>query len=293
VLTAGGPSGLPTTGSLRDKVALITGGSRGIGFAVASALIQRGARVGLVSRTKAELRVAAEALARVDGGARVVEVCGSITDPQFCRAAVEQVAAQLGEIDVLVNNAGVQGPIGLLEELNPDDWVQTFAVNLFGAAWMIQAVLPSMKRRGRGSIINISGGGATGPRERFSAYAASKAALVRLTETIAKETAGTGVRVNAIAPGAVNTRMTDEVERSGDRAGKAAHAEVRKQRETGGTPPELAAELVAFLASDESAGITGRLISAVWDDWRAMQNGSFQLVDPDWFTLRRVTPTSS
>jgi 3-oxoacyl-[acyl-carrier protein] reductase len=200
------------------------------------------------------------------------------------------VREQFGKIDILVNDAGIQGPIGLFEELPPEEFTYTLKVNFLGPVWLCQAVVPEMKRRGEGVIINLSGGGAASPRERFTPYGAAKAALVRFTETAAMELAPYGVRVNAVAPGAVNTRMLEEVERAGERAGPGALEEVRKQRETGGTRPELAAELVVFLASDGGRQISGKLISAVWDDWRALQDGSLPMESPEWFTLRRVAP---
>lgn len=266
----------------------MTGGSRGIGLSVARALMAAGASVAVAARHRDDLDAARHALGAAGG--RVHAVTLDVRDRQACFDAVAAVEAAFGPLDILVNNAGTQGPIGPIDELPPDRWIDTIAVNLLGPVWMLQAALPGMKRRRHGSIINLSGGGATGPREHFSAYAASKTALVRLTETVAREVAAFGVRVNAVAPGAVATRMVEEIERAGDRAGDRALREVRELRENGGTPPELAGELVAFLASDAAAHVTGRLLSAVWDDWRGLRDGTFHVADTEWFTLRRVAP---
>jgi NAD(P)-dependent dehydrogenase (short-subunit alcohol dehydrogenase family) len=183
---------------------------------------------------------------------------------------------------VLVNNAAVQGPIGPTDAVDWDAWEHTIRVNLLGTVLMTRAVLPGMRERGRGKIINLSGGGATGPRPNFSAYAASKAAVVRFTETLAHELRGTGIDVNAIAPGALNTRMRDEVLQAGpERAG----AEYEQAARRGETSFEPATKLAVFLASSASDGISGRLLAALWDDWASLGE-----LDDDAYTLRRVVP---
>jgi 3-oxoacyl-[acyl-carrier protein] reductase len=146
-----------------------------------------------------------------------------------------------------------------------------------------------MIRQRRGKIINLSGGGATSPLPNFSAYAASKAAIVRLNETLAEEVKGFNIQVNAIAPGAVNTRLVDEILAAGPAAGEEMLARTRRQKETGGVPPEQAAALAVFLASEESDGLSGRLISAVWDDWQSMNSHIDQIMASELYTLRRVT----
>ena len=151
------------------------------------------------------------------------------------------------------------------------------------AAWMIP--------RGSGKIINISGGGATSPRPHFSAYATAKAGLVRFSETLAVELAEHHIQVNAIAPGAMNTAMHQAVIEAGaDRAGKREFAAAVEQDQRGGVPPVRAAELCVFLASEAAAGISGRLISAVWDDWPSLAEKAGVLASGDIYTLRRIVP---
>ena len=278
----------PALPDLSGRVALITGGSRGIGLAVACAFARAGCRIALIAR---DSRALEEARARIEAlGSEVVTIPGSVADHEFCARAVDRVENAWGRVDVLVNNAGIQGPIGPLEELEPRAIEETLSIDLLGPAWMMRATLPAMKRRRSGVILNLSGGGATGVRENFAPYAMAKTALVRLTEIAAAEARPFGVRINAVAPGAVNTRMTEEVERSGARAGPRAVEETRVQRETGGTDPNLAASMMVWLASDAASHITGRLISALWDDWQALLERSAYALPPDWFTLRRVTP---
>jgi 3-oxoacyl-[acyl-carrier protein] reductase len=159
---------------------------------------------------------------------------------------------------VLVNNAGVYGPKGLVEEVSWDEWEHAVRVNLFGSVLCSRAVLPHFRANGYGKIVQLSGGGATSPLPRLSAYAASKAAVVRFAETLAEELRGTGTDVNAVAPGALNTRLLDEVLDAGpNRVGESFYERALEQRSAGGTPLDLPARLVVFLASAASDGPQG------------------------------------
>lgn len=271
---------------LEGKVAIITGGGRGIGRAIARAFAREGAYPCLVARTAAEVEAAAAEIGRA------LALTGDVSKQEDVERVVDAVIAGAGQVDVLVNNAGLQLPIGPLWENDPDEWLRAVLVNLGGVFLCCRSVLPHMIRRGRGKIINLSGGGAASPRPCFSAYAASKAAVVRLTETLAGEVDTYNIQVNAIAPGPVNTRMLEKVLAAGPAAGKEALGEARKQLETGGTPPWLPAELAVFLASEESGRLTGRLISAVWDDWRSIPERIDRIMAGDLYTLRRITEES-
>jgi 3-oxoacyl-[acyl-carrier protein] reductase len=173
-----------------------------------------------------------------------------------------------------------------------DQWEQGLRTNLMGTLYACREVIPGMVRRGGGSIINMSGGGATAPLPNFSLYAVSKAAVVRLTDTLAAELAGTGVRVNAIAPGAVDTGLQDAVLAAGHRAG-GIFERMRTMRDSGlgGTPVSVPARLALFLASDASRGLTGKLISAPHDPWAGWDaNRMEHLSGSAWYTLRRLDP---
>jgi NAD(P)-dependent dehydrogenase (short-subunit alcohol dehydrogenase family) len=204
-------------------------------------------------------------------------------------ALVEFAVERLGGLDVLVNNAGVWGPKGAIEDVEWDEWRAAIETNLFGSVLLARAALAHLRRSERGKLVQLSGGGATSPMPFVSAYAASKAAVVRFVETLAGEVED--VDINAIAPGALNTRMLDEILEAGpQRVGEAQYAKALAQRENGGAPLENAAALAVFLGSRASDGITGRLISAVWDPWESLAGRRAELAGSDVYTLRRIVP---
>ena len=273
--------------TLAGKVAIVTGGGRGIGRVVALALARQGAVVMLAPRTERDLgSVVAEVTA---AGGRGDAVVTDVANPVAVDALVAHTVRGYGGIDILVNAAGVLGPIGPLASIDLDAWLSAININLWGVDMTCRAVLPHMTARRHGTIVNLSGGGATAPKPRLSAYAASKAAVVRLTETLAEEVKDRGVTVNAIAPGAVDTRMIQQLVDAGPSAGPAIAAEVAGVRRTGGADPQRAADLAVFLASDRGCGLTGRLISAIHDPWDTWGPEDIRrLMEGPWFTLRRV-----
>ena len=275
-----------TAGALSGRVAIVTGGGRGIGEAIALRFAAEGAKLALAARTAAELERVAEACRAVgaDCSTHLVDVS--------VREQVHELVRSVGPVDVLVNCAGVYGPIGLLVDNDLDEWEQGLRVNLLGTLYACREVIPGMVERGRGSIINMSGGGATAPLPNFTLYAVSKAAVARLTDTLAAELAGTGVRVNAIAPGAIDTRLQDQVLKAGERAGE-IFQRMRSMRDSGkgATPVDVPARLAVFLASEASEGLTGRLISAPHDPWQSWDANRIQhIAASSWFTMRRLDP---
>jgi len=275
---------------LKDRIAIVTGAGRGIGRAIALAFAREGADVVVVSRTLSEVQeTAAQVMAL---GRRSFPLQVDVSRKEDVERMVELALGEFGKVDVLVNNAGILGPLGPLVQNDVERWIETIKVNLIGTFLCCKAVLPIMIKHGGGKIVNLSGGGAAYPHPCFSAYATSKAAVVRLTETLAEELKEFNIQVNAIAPGAVNTRLREEIMAAGEVAGQKASAEAEKVRERGGTSPDLAAALAVFLASDESDGLTGKLISAVWDDWQNMSKRVSEIVSSDIYTLRRITTRS-
>lgn len=277
---------------LTARSAIVTGASRGLGRAIAESFVAAGAHVLLMARDAETLRQARDELAaRASSGQRVHAVPGDVSRPDDCAAAVEQAVSLFGGLTILVNNAGVYGPLGGLDDVDWTEWEEAVRVNLMGTALMCRAAVRPMRERGYGKIVNLSGGGATGPQPRFSAYAASKAAVVRLTETLAEELRDHRIDVNAIAPGPLNTRLLDQVVAAGpEKTGREVHERALRQRAEGGVPLEKGAALATFLASAASDGITGRLLSAVWDDWERLPERRDALAGGDVFTLRRIVP---
>ncbi len=267
----------------------MTGGSRGIGKAIASALSEEGSHVILAARNQSELELAREDIKRTSSGDVEVFVT-DVSQESSVRNMVAFVLDRFSTIDILVNNAGIYGPIGPLPSNDSHEWIQTVMINLYGTFLCCKAVLPIMIKKRRGKIINLSGGGASYPFPRFSAYAASKVAVVRLTETLAEEVAEYDIHVNAMAPGGVNTRLLDQVLEAGEAAGIEFLAKARKQKAEGGVRPEKVAELAVFLASSASDGLSGRLISCVWDNWRDLPRHLDAIRSSDIYTIRRITP---
>jgi 3-oxoacyl-[acyl-carrier protein] reductase len=273
---------------LENRVALITGASRGIGRALALGFAGEGADLALVARTGTDLEKTAGDIRAI--GRRALPITADVSGSGAVEQVVEKVVEEFGRIDILVNDAGRQPPIGSLVECNPEDWVQTIRVNLIGTMLCCRAVLLGMIERRQGKIINLSGGGATAPRPNFSAYAASKAAVVRLTETLAQEVKEFNIQVNAIAPGAINTKMLEEVLAAGNSAGEVALSQAKRQKESGGDSLEKVVALAVFLASEESGGLTGKLISAQHDPWREWAGKADELNASPLYTIRRLDP---
>jgi NAD(P)-dependent dehydrogenase (short-subunit alcohol dehydrogenase family) len=277
---------------LTGRTAIVTGASRGLGREISASFLRAGASVVLVARDGDRLRRTFDEVATLATrpGQSAHMVAGDVSTPASCAEVVARVVSLGPAVMVLVNNAGILGPVGRLEDVDWEAWMDVVRVSLFGTALMCRAAIPVMRRAGHGKIINLSGGGATSPRPYFSAYAAAKAAVVRLTETLAEELREAHIDVNAVAPGALNTRLLDEVIAAGpERAGLEYERSLR-QREEGGASLEKAASLALFLASARSDGITGRLLSAVWDDWSSLPEQREELASSDVYTLRRIVP---
>ena len=278
---------------LLNKKIIITGGSQGLGREIAKHCLLEGASVAICARNTVVLKEAYSELMQCKKENQLLihhEV--DISNKNSVEIFVKKCVDAFKKIDVLINNAGIHGSKNTIDDTEFDlsSWMNAINVNLFGTLNMCLAVVPYLKENRHGKIINLSGGGATSPMPGMSAYAASKAAVVRFTETIAIELKPYNIDVNAIAPGAMNTRLLDDVLNNGKgRVTDEYYQKLLKQKETGGTPLNIASELCVYLASDESNGITGKLISAVWDDWKNLHNHLPEL-DSDVYTLRRIVP---
>jgi NAD(P)-dependent dehydrogenase (short-subunit alcohol dehydrogenase family) len=277
---------------LQNKVAIVTGANQGLGFEIARAYLEAGCNLAICARDADRLAKAKSALTPLLGtGQRLIAQEADVSDAHDVRSLVDSTLEQFGYIDILVNNAGIYGPKGLSDEVDWDEWRRAIEINLYGSVLMCRAVLPALKARRSGKIVQLSGGGATNPLPGLSAYAVSKAGVIRFIETLAEEVRAHHIDVNAIAPGALNTRMLDEVLEAGpDRVGKAFYERSLEQKQSGGTSLEKGARLAVFLGSKESDGITGKLISAVWDPWASFPEHLDDLAASDIYTLRRIVP---
>jgi NAD(P)-dependent dehydrogenase (short-subunit alcohol dehydrogenase family) len=273
------------------KNVLITGASRGLGAAMAKAFWKTGASLMLVARNERALNSLIASLEPHGGQSAFALEC-DLSSQDAVNTIIQKAQMQFEQLDVLINNAAIQGPIGPSWENDWDAWRGTLNVDLFApidlsrrcAAWMI----PQKK----GKIICLSGGGAASSRPNFSAYAVAKAGLVRYCEVLADELLAYNIQVNCIAPGAMGTAITDEIINAGpDLAGQKEFDSAMKRREQPEhTLLDRAAELAVFLASPASDGVTGKLISAVWDPWESLPDHLEDLRKTDIYTLRRIVP---
>lgn len=276
---------------LKDTCAMITGANRGLGFEIAKHYLLEGAKVTICGRDAVKLAEAHVELAKLCDPSRLFSLTADISVPAQVDNLFNTALSKMGDVNVLIANAGVYGTKGPIEEIDWQEWSDAIDINLKGTVLVTRAVIPHFKRKKSGKIIYLSGGGATKPLPFLSAYAASKAAVVRFCETVAEELIDYGIDVNAIAPGALNTRLLDEVLEAGpDKVGKRFYEQSLKQKERGGDSLSKGAELTVFLATKASDGITGKLISALWDPWKDLSGYLNDLKQTDIYTLRRIIP---
>ncbi len=260
-------------GRAMPKVALVTGASRGIGLVVAARLAEAGYRVAAAARS-------ADRVGEAVAGIGALPLALDVTDRASVEAAVATVERELGPIDVLVNNAGISGEGGFTWTQDPERWWQVFEINVLGTFLCSRAVLPGMRARGRGRIVNVSSNAAffslaDGPEERISAaYMASKTAVIRFTEALAAEARADGVHAFAVSPGTVRSDMT-------------AVVFVDEWDEEGlWSPPELVAGLIERIGDGSLDALAGRYIHAANDDWPTLHERIPEILEHDRMTLR-------
>ncbi len=272
---------------MTSRLGLITGASRGLGAHLASRFWHAGWSLVLVARDECALISACDAFE--DRPSQTLELvsCDLASNDQIKKLSIS-LKEKYQFLDLLINNAAIQGPIGLLEKNDFDDWIGALQINLLAPILLCKELIPLLNHGSNASIINLSGGGATGPRPNFSSYASSKAALVRFSETLADELKPQNIRVNCIAPGAMKTDMLEEVLVSFGNAGERELEIAKKVFSEGGASMDRVADLALFLSDGASKGITGKLISAVWDNWEEWPNHIESLDKSDAYTLRRI-----
>ena len=265
---------------LKNKVAIITGGCRGIGKGVAEAFNKEGADVIIASENE-------ERLIRTSKKLQVAYLKTDVRKIEDVKRLLDYTLSTYKKIDILVNAAGIQLPIGSLVNVGAEEWIKTVEVNLIGTMLCCKYVLPHMISNKKGKIINFGGGGAITPRPNFSAYATSKAAIIRLTESLAEEVKDFHIDINTVHPGSVDTEMIDNVIVSGmDKVGKKEYENALKVKEGQSVSHEKVGEFIIFLASVNSDGITGRTLYNQWDEWRELRKEN--LKNSSLYTLRRI-----
>jgi len=267
---------------LRGQVAIVTGAGRGLGRATALALARAGARVGVVARSGGQIAETALEISKTGGEA--LAVVADVSDAASVERMAREMERTLGQVDLLVNNAGTVGPLGPIWEADPGDWWHSIEVNLRGPYLCSRALLPGMIARRRGRIINLSTGAAAVAVAHMGAYVVAKTALTRFTENLAAELLNSGVSVFAVGPGTVRTAMTEYVLES--EAGKKWLPWFRKLYDRGlDVPAEKAAQLVVRLASGRADALSGRFLG-ISDDLEKLLGRLEEVKRADLYTLR-------
>ena len=276
--------------NFKDKVALITGASKGLGYQIAKSYLKFGSNLMICSSNPNNIKKSYIKLKKIKKkNQKIFYLAIDVSSPKQVKKLVTFTIKKFKKIDILINNAGIYGPKGYIEKINWDDWVKTIKINLFGSILLCRAVIPYFKKNNKGKIIQLSGGGAASPLPLFSSYAVSKASIVRFIENLSEEVKNYNIDINAVAPGPLNTGMLEEVLKAGPKkVGSKFYNKSLKQKETGGTPFNKVCELILFLGSKYSDGIRGKLISALWDDWKNWINYKQLLQNSDAYTLRRI-----
>ncbi len=278
---------------LEGKKAFISGGTRGLGLSIAKSFLNLGVDIAFCGRDSRDVEKIENELKLSrwpTGTRRILGFTADVSDITQVKNLQRNLKKKFGDIDILVCNAGVLGPINPFLDNDLDEWISAFNINLLGSIFLAHEFLPLMLAKGKGKIIQLSGGGAASPLPGLTSYAASKAAVVRFVETLAEEYKDTGVDINAVAPGMLKTRMLKELMDAGPNSVgvKLFNKSLAKASDEKDSN-EIACRLINFLASDISNGITGKLISAEWDKWGEWPEYIKELRDSDLYTLRRIT----
>ena len=276
--------------NFKNQVVIVTGASKGLGYEVAKYFLKYDSNLVICSRNLIEIKKAYEKLNRIKKKyQKILYLVTDVSSYDQVKKLINTTIKKFKRIDILINNAGIYGPKGDIEKISWNEWVKAIEVNLFGSVQLCRVVIPYFKKRNKGKIIQLSGGGAASPLPLISSYAVSKAAVVRFVENLSEELKDYNIDINAVAPGPLNTGMLEEVLKAGPkRVGKNFFNESVKQKKTGGTPFIKVCELILFLGSKYSNGIKGKLISALWDDWKNWTNYKDLLQKSDAYTLRRI-----
>lgn len=273
---------------LKNKTIIITGGSLGIGLAIAKKCALEGAQLIIVARNKNDLNNALNELNQIaPNNHKIYSLDVSLL--QDIIKFGEWIKNMFGSVSGLVNCAGIYGPIGKSTKVDLFEFRKAVEINFLGTVYMCSIIAPLIESETNKKIINVSGGGAASPFPNYSAYATSKIALVRYSENLSLELKEDRFDINCVAPGFVITRIHENTLKAGfNLAGEKFYKDTEDQIKKGGVSPEKAADLISFLLSVESDNITGKFISAPWDPWQDKDFQEQLKSEPDLATLRRI-----
>lgn len=242
----------------KSKTAIVTGGSKGIGFRIAQVLAEKKYNLVICSRNLSEANKAKKKLKSY--GIHCVAYKTDVANLSQCKSLVKNTIKKFSKVDLLVNNAGIQGPVGKFWLNDLEHWHKTIHVNLLGTVYMTHEVLKHMLKQKTGTIINLSGGGGAYARTTFSAYGCSKTAVLRFTETLALELKGKNIKILALAPGATWTNMTKKIFSAKKYLDKSDINDLKQLKITGGTSFSQLEDAISFFISKQSNNLSGKLV---------------------------------
>lgn len=268
------------------KYVVVTGGSKGIGKSISKDFFACGAFVLICGRKQRDIDATCKEMDPT--GKRFFGIKADVSKAVDCRKFIDFALKKFGKIDILINNAGIYGEIGEFVKNDVKRWTKTVETNLFGTIYCTRFSLLAMKKAGSGKIVNLAGGGIGGkkPLPNFSAYYTSKIAIAGFTETLAAEVGNANIQVNCIAPGAVNTGITDYLIFEGpEKAGVEVYRQAIKQKSEGESSKQNITDLIFFLCSSKSDHVNGKLLSAKWDSLDVIKKAE---KNDNLFKLRRI-----
>lgn len=273
-----------------NKNIIITGASRGIGFEIAKKFIKQGANISICSKDPKKMKLSVKKLEKYRlKNQKILYKAFDICNENKIRDFIKFSLKKLKKIDILVNNAGIYGPKGLSENVNLNKIKKTFEVNFYASIIFSKYIIKHFKKNNYGKILQLAGGGISGPIPRINAYGSSKIAVVRYMESLAHEVKDFAININCIAPGAINTSMLQEIIDEGPKnIGAHYYKKALYQKKHGGTSYKNATDLASFLCSDESSFLKGKIIHALWDDWKNFYKNKNKIASSDMYTLKRV-----
>lgn len=276
----------------KNQLVMITGATRGLGHLVAWKFWNAGHDLVILSRSGPDLeRLSSDFREKCIRGQKIHPFLFDLKNISLIPDLMKEIRDSVGSPDIVINNAAVQGPIGPLQTNDWEEWRTCLDVCLLAPIKICQEIIPAMIRNNYGRIVNISGGGATGPRPNFSSYATAKCGLVRFSETLAQELSPYNITVNCVSPGAMNSELTKKILDAGiDSAGQKEYEVAKRLVEDNPHTEIKAADLVFLLTTEPFSGINGRILSAVWDPLDKIPGISAKLIGTDVYTLRRIVP---